>query len=875
MSLKEFTKEVFTRYGFTEDDIKVYLCYLRTPRATISEVHLSLGEENALEFDKVTEITNMLVEKGFLIKVEGIVDRYIPLEPFFELFTAESENFRKEIAEIKDKVLADQSSRFEKLEAIQDKSVGEVESAVSTQLKSFFDDSDTKNKNKKDRIDKARKRFTDTTKTLEKDLHAIIEEDFERLTTDINKNDQDADAVWDSNSSKFTKDNDVLNKELAEITKGQVDSSKTIESNVHSILDALNADLKSTSDTFVSDNESGITTLKDNLTKLVEELLTDFATRVDDLEKELKKDLDNHVERHKNVASELKPKMEQILEKYLERMNKVISDLKDKISKLLGTHTDHIKNTTDTLRTDVNGKVDEKYRSLVDQINKYRDLALKILANLLDSANRFSDFSEDLAHQGLFFTGGKKKKYKARWAQVEQDLAMLSRPYKENFEKEVGDFVNTTQETINKMKNDVADIMGKENKGLAEETSQLDTKAQETINAELETLATDMASEIDSTLQTSVKDCSDTNIKLKDSATKSLKQHSKQYDTAINRHRDDGLRHYTDCDTDVKRKNASWVKDVNGKFEDGKRDVTTEIDNQIRGINDHLEKTRAKNVGHSKTFDTDVKNVESEQRGLFDELLKKVRTDSDESKANTSEKINNEIKLWNEETTDTEKNLSDMLVDHKTKYKENATTLQTSLSTSTKDTVQSVKDAIADFTLHFMNAIDDATEKSETNQSKLKDISTAAAKIPEIAKVTSWHTVGRTALVAAIKDAVYRTKSSIIIVTPIVIPEILQVVSEFAYEKKAARFMLTSHWDMGAYGNIIQKMKALQNIQFRQLSTPGEYFAVTRDAEEVIICPYTNNEAEMISIISNQTQYAKLYSSFIGPIFQANSRPIQ
>ena len=80
---------------------------------------------------------------------------------------------------------------------------------------------------------------------------------------------------------------------------------------------------------------------------------------------------------------------------------------------------------------------------------------------------------------------------------------------------------------------------------------------------------------------------------------------------------------------------------------------------------------------------------------------------------------------------------------------------------------------------------------------------------------------------------------------------------------------------MQTYGDIIQKMKALGNIQFRQLNQAGEYYAITRDAEEVIICPAADQEAQMISIVSNQPLISKLYSQFIGPIFQANSRPIK
>ncbi|TFG11678.1 MAG: hypothetical protein EU535_06985, partial [Promethearchaeota archaeon] len=135
MSLKEFTKEIFTRYGFTEEDIQVYLGFLRVPRATISEVHLHIDPDQQTEYAAIEAITKKLVEKGFLKKVDGIIDRYIPLEPFFELFVNESEIFRNEIAKIKDAVLADQSERFDKLEQIQDKSINEVDTAVDTQIK--------------------------------------------------------------------------------------------------------------------------------------------------------------------------------------------------------------------------------------------------------------------------------------------------------------------------------------------------------------------------------------------------------------------------------------------------------------------------------------------------------------------------------------------------------------------------------------------------------------------------------------------------------------------------------------------------------------------------------------------------------------------
>jgi sugar-specific transcriptional regulator TrmB len=439
-------------------------------------------------------------------------------------------------------------------------------------------------------------------------------------------------------------------------------------------------------------------------------------------------------------------------------------------------------------------------------------MTLTLIDNLLEHANRFTDFTEEMAKKGFFWMG-KKKKYKARHETTIQNILKYTEPMKDDFTNTSEDYIKNTRETTDGLKSDVTDIMTNENDNVVSETTDLDHKAQETINVQLETLATDMAGEIDTTLQSGVKDCSDTTVKLKDSLEDSLKTHHRQYDEAINRHKEESLRNYSTFDTDVKRIKDDWIRDLDDKFTGGKRD--------------------------------------------------------------TSDKITAEINLWGDESADLDRNLSEMLIDHKTKYEDNAKALQGSLSTTTRDTTQNIKDAIADFTLQFMNSIDDATEIAEKNESKLGDIHDASSSIPEIQDITTWQVVGRDALVAAIKDAIYRVKSSIIIVMPYVIPEILQVISEYAYQKKAVRFMLTSRFEMSQYGDIIRKMMGLGNIQFRQLSGAGEFFALTRDAEEVIIGPATDKEGEMISVVSNQTAFSILYSQFIGPIFQANSRPIK
>jgi gas vesicle protein len=409
MSLKEFTKEVFTKYGLTDEEINVYLKYLGVPMCTMSEAYMYYGE-GEIEFSKVEEITQKLVENNFLKKVEGIVDRYIPLEPYFELFTDQSEVFRQEIASTKDGVLSDQSNRFEKLESIQNKSLTEIETAVSTQVKDFFDDSDQKNADKKARIDKATNRFTDTSKTLEKELHDNVEKDYTELTNDLTQ----------------------------------------LDTEFHQIVDTL-----------ISDNESAINTAKTNIDKIITDLLGDFSTRVSNLETELKKDLDGHVDRHKNIANELKPKMEQILEKYLERMDKIITDLKERISRLLADHMNHVKSTTGSLESDMHTKVENRHLELKDIVNSYKNRALTLLENLITQSNRFSDLAEGIATTGFFFGKSKKQKYINAWKVVENEVANISRPFKDDFVNECNKYITDTQGTSDDLKKEVSDTVKK------------------------------------------------------------------------------------------------------------------------------------------------------------------------------------------------------------------------------------------------------------------------------------------------------------------------------------------------------------------------------------------------------------------------------
>jgi hypothetical protein len=753
--IKKFVEEIFDEYGLAEDEIEVYEVYCRVPRATIGEVYLffKYGKNKEIKYETVLTITEKLVDSGFLKEIEGIIKRYIPLEPFFELYSSQSESLRNNLTNIKEQVTEDKSKRFKTLEEIQNKSIDEFTNALSSQSKIFIKETDMQNQNKEKRIIKARDKFTTTGEDFQKD--------------------------------------------------------------VQEILDNLNTDLKTLSGSFREQNENKIKTSQDDIKRLTSELLNDFTNRLDDLEIELKKELDEHYERHKTIAGELQPKMNLILEKYFERMEKIVVDLKNKISNLLYNHINNLKNTTENLKNSLKSTFDEKHETIVNEITKFKENTSQLIDNLLEYSDLYTGLSKDLSSRVTAFKAllsGKHEEFKEKYEQVKKEIIEYSKPLKENFVKTSDEFIQFDKETTERIKLELTGIITSENDALATETADLNQKAERTIDIQLEHLAPELSNEIETNLNSGIEDCSDTTVKLKDLIEKTISEHNDQYNQAINLHKDDILRHYTDYNQDVQKKNDSWVLSIDNKFNNAKNSI--------------------------------------------------------------SDKISGHIDSWEEESTELNSNLTTLLKNHINTCEDNSQTLQDSLSNTSKNTTQKIKNTINDWVSKFQNYIHDANETAKSNEEKLMDIFNASKAIPEISEITTWHTLGRETLIAAINDAIFQAKSSIMIITPIAVPEILQEISRKLAEDKSIKITIVCHWDMAKFKEEMRKLRG-GNVTFRHLPKEGRFYAVSRDDEEVILCPSSEMEQELISIISNQEEYARIFSQFIYNIYKNRSRPIQ
>ncbi|MHA1792456.1 MAG: helix-turn-helix domain-containing protein [Promethearchaeota archaeon] len=852
MSLKEVYMDIFTQYGLLEDEIKVYIGYLGMPQATVSQIASLLEMEN----DTVNQITAKLEELKFIKKIEGKVDRYIPLEPYFSLFTGQSKNFRDDISVIKDNVLADQSAKYDELDGIATDAKTHVENTVADTQSQFNSDANDQETVATATITKARDRFEETSKKLELEIHQTLDKNYDLFKNDCNELESEMAAKWTAHSSKFTSDNESLNEKLTELRDRMKSESDDLEKSVHQILDALN-----------NQAIDHTTNAKNEINKLIDDLLADFDSRLKALDSEIKSQLDEHVSAHKEHAEGLKPRLDEILQKYMDRMNDAVETLKAKISKLLGDHIDHLKATTDKMQDDLTSMLSTKQETYVSRVRDFEDKTKLLIDNLIEITNNLSSVSEKLASRKsawiALFTG-KHNEWKEIYENVKERVMKLGSDIKNQFDKETNQYIEETNNMTVEMNDNIRNILSTENGGLKSETEALDTHAQETVNAELEGLATDLSAETLDTLRTNIQHCSDTTSKLKTSVENSFNSHQTNFNTALNEHRN-GVLNFND---DFRSK---FDTDVNTC----KSDVSADIAKKKETVDKYHADATSQHTEHANIFKDDTEEMKEKQANMFKDRLEKVLNDKDGDKVKTSNLIDEQIGLFKSECKEMNSNLLAMLDDHKDRFKEVSSSMEEDTKNTIDETIQKIKDSIAEFSLQFMNKIDDAFEIAEKNEEKLTEIHNAAHSVRPVEPILTWHIIGKAALITYLKDVIKRTKSSIIIVTPEPEPEILQEIAEVAMERRAQKFFLTTHWDLSQYAEILKKLNELGNVQFRQLKTTGEYWAITRDAEEIMLAPNAKKDTDMVCIVSEQDGYAKLYSQFIGPLFQAQSSPLR
>ncbi len=125
-----------------------------------------------------------------------------------------------------------------------------------------------------------------------------------------------------------------------------------------------------------------------------------------------------------------------------------------------------------------------------------------------------------------------------------------------------------------------------------------------------------------------------------------------------------------------------------------------------------------------------------------------------------------------------------------------------------------------------------------------------------------------------IANILSKTKFSVILIMPMIIPELLKVISDLSFTIKNARFFITYYNNTEDFNHIIKLMTKLGNIKFRQLNQTLKYFAVLKDSEEIFLAPVTDNIKEITGIKSKDQEFIWFFQ-YVSWESASKSRPIE
>jgi len=130
---------------------------------------------------------------------------------------------------------------------------------------------------------------------------------------------------------------------------------------------------------------------------------------------------------------------------------------------------------------------------------------------------------------------------------------------------------------------------------------------------------------------------------------------------------------------------------------------------------------------------------------------------------------------------------------------------------------------------------------------------------------------GEEAIIGNLKDIIPKVRSSLVLYTPQIIPDLLHVLSEHAYMKKGTRFMLAAHIDFETYGIIIEKLTALGNIQFRDIPDREEHYYCNYDGNALLLGKHDIDPSKSMALLLENHNAVKEIINEINPYFKSIS----
>nr|MDO8079907.1 hypothetical protein [Candidatus Freyarchaeota archaeon] len=311
--------------------------------------------------------------------------------------------------------------------------------------------------------------------------------------------------------------------------------------------------------------------------------------------------------------------------------------------------------------------------------------------------------------------------------------------------------------------------------------------------------------------------------------------------------------------------------------------ITDRISEAIRTNNDDCEKVCAQLEQEIGNYvDNAFKNV--------NEALSSFEGGSKELFSTYKNNIRNRIKLLEYSVLYLRKKLAQMLQSNAFEYDKMIDELYDNLTNSINQKTEPYIEELSPFEEKIASIITKSyTESKDTVDKNIRDIIDKSASITShvgrreeilrkiwetsynsfIPDVKTWSLTGEKAIIAHTKSMARRTKKSMMIISPELIPEIL----EELLNVKDFKTTIASNIDMRVFESVIKHFSRQGNVKF--LNYPNkDLWCVIRDKDEILFAPVTPKE-EIVAVVSEQQSYIKFNLEIITPMVLSKSKELK
>lgn len=311
--------------------------------------------------------------------------------------------------------------------------------------------------------------------------------------------------------------------------------------------------------------------------------------------------------------------------------------------------------------------------------------------------------------------------------------------------------------------------------------------------------------------------------------------------------------------------------------------ITNNFSEAIRTNNDDYEKVCTK-------MEQEIRNYVDNAFKNFNEALSSFEGGSKELFSTYKNNIRNRIKLLEYNVLYLRKKLAQMLQINAFEYDKMIDELYNNLTNSLKQKTEPYIEELGPFEEKIASIITKSyTESKETVDKNIRDLIDKSTSIishvgrrEEILKgiweasyklfipnVKTWSLIGEKAIIAHTKSMARRTKKSMMIISPELIPEVL----EELLNVRDFKATIVSNIDKRVFESVIKHFSRQGNVKF--LNYPNkDLWCVIRDKDEVLFAPITTKE-EIVAVVSEQQGYIKFNLETIMPMVLSKSKEIK